>query len=164
MNNFTVFVPDQFKELLTALSNNKEQKSNINDEYKINIELNDFMLKNEFLKSNQNPVKHDLNTTSDTNGPHDPKGAALYVIVVIVWYFLGVVAFVTWQMRRKKTPHDYKTELLSQGLEDQVRRKQIFEELRNPKMRCTIYLKSFLIVALIYVLIIKKMGLVNIRS
>ena len=37
MNNFTVFVPDQFKELLTALSNNKEQKSNTNDEYKINI-------------------------------------------------------------------------------------------------------------------------------
>jgi hypothetical protein len=135
MKNFTVFVPDEFKELLIALSNTNEHKSKLNDEYKINLDLNDFMIKNEFLKSNPNPQKQDFNSTSDSNGGHDPKGAALYVIVVIVWYFLGVVAFVTWQMRRKKTPSDHKTQLLSQGLEDQVRRKQIFEELRDPKMR-----------------------------
>jgi hypothetical protein len=43
-----------------------------------------------------------------------------------------VAAFVAWQLKKKKSPKDYKNELLSQGLEEQVKAKQILgEEKRN---------------------------------
>ena len=38
-------------------------------------------------------------TQANTN--YDSVGAASFCIVVIVWYFFGVVAFVTWQMKKK---------------------------------------------------------------
>ena len=83
----------------------------------------------------QENITQSLNCSHAEQLNDDPEGAAMYVIVVIGWYFLGVVAFVAWQMKKKSLPNDYKTELLSQNLEEQVKRKQIFEELRNPTMR-----------------------------
>jgi len=68
-----------------------------------------------------------LSFKNETHNPFDSDatGAATYVIVVIVWYFLGVIGFVTWQMRERNTEQDYKNELLPQGLENQVKTKLI---------------------------------------
>jgi hypothetical protein len=69
---------------------------------------------------------------NETQSPFDSDatGAATYVIVVIVWYFLGVIGFVTWQMREKNTEQDYTNELLPQGLENQVKTKLILGNQR----------------------------------
>lgn len=86
-------------------------------------DLEEFFKEMLYIKSKINESK--VFSQSKVNSTYDSEGAATYVIVVIAWYFLGVVSFVTWQMSKKKVPNDYKTELLSQGLEDQVKTKLI---------------------------------------
>ena len=79
-----------------------------------------------FRYLNGTTTAENLNSTTAVDlAKADSDGAAMYVVVVIIWYFFGVVAFVAWQMKKKKTPSDYKSQLLSQGLEDQVKTKQI---------------------------------------
>lgn len=89
-------------------------------------------LTQQFISAYENVTQSNCSHHADQ---HDPEGAAMYVIVVIGWYFLGVVAFLAWQMRKKSLPNDYKTEVFSQNLEEQVKAKQIYEELRNPTTR-----------------------------
>lgn len=77
-----------------------------------------------------------LNNIINILNEYDSKGAALYVIVVITWYFLFVSLFVVWQIKRKRDKQkDVKHELLLQAVESQVKSKQILEELCNPEMR-----------------------------
>ncbi len=73
---------------------------------------------------------------NETQSPFDSDatGAATYVIVVIVWYFLGVIGFVTWQMRERNTEQDYTNELLPQGLENQVKTKLILGNLKASRI------------------------------
>ncbi len=73
------------------------------------------------VSSSKIPYKNESHNQFDS----EATGAATYVIVVIVWYFLGVIGFVTWQMRERNTEQDYRNELLPQGLENQVKTKLI---------------------------------------
>ncbi|UJR36824.1 hypothetical protein I4U23_029537 [Adineta vaga] len=70
---------------------------------------------------------------------YDSPGAALFLIVVILWYALGIVCMLGMQIRaRADTIEDCtrrRTKLFLQTLRDQTQTKQILEELVDKKQR-----------------------------
>lgn len=79
------------------------------------------------VKYNFDPCKNKtVGKSRNISVEYDSAGAAKYVVVVIIWYFLSVASFVAWQIKRRKgSSNGYKAEQLFQAMEDQVKTKQI---------------------------------------
>jgi cbb3-type cytochrome oxidase subunit 3 len=72
-------------------------------------------------ESSLNFKKHCLSP----GGNGDADGAAAFVIIVIIWYFIGVAVFVLWQIKRKRNISETKSNLLLQSMEDHIKTKEL---------------------------------------
>jgi hypothetical protein len=79
------------------------------------------------------------NTTSNVNLKNCLKafynnadGAAAYIVVVVVWYFVGVAMLLLWQIKRKQNFSEPRTKLLLQSMESHIRTKQLLGDMKFP--------------------------------
>jgi hypothetical protein len=99
-------------------NNNNSNKNNNND----NNKNNNFYPTMHTVTAFNKHFQMNKNSNSLILKKDDSAGAAIYLVVVILWYILGVVLFVACQMKRRK-PNDYKIAKVSKSIGAQDKKK-----------------------------------------
>jgi ATP-dependent Zn protease len=123
----------------------KEKKENLND-FNIYLDSNDIVYLSKQLEqslsnansrsrsilrinfpSNTNSLTKNMkNYNNNNNQPniYDSSGAAVYLIVVILFYFLGILTIIACQIKRRKR-NDYKLEKITLSISNDTKKKKL---------------------------------------